>query len=434
MSKKILLASLFLTALVGFLFVRPVLGSETTGSIVVGIESGANGIVRAVPTITPATGEYHSNQTVTISSSGATAVCYTTGTSPSTPACNTPTACTTGTKYSSTFTVASTQTVKAVSCYGDNSSSSASSNTYTMTCTISSVSNGSVSAYPDCTITCSSGYTKSGNSCVADTPSGGGGGGGGGGTDSAPPVISQIVLTVSDNYVTVSWKTDEGSLSWVVYGTSTAYGSEVKTGSFVTTHAVTLPNLTSETTFYYQIKSKDFIGNTGSYTAKTVTTLTTGSAPQQQAVTTTPSTPTTPSTTKPLSQMTIAELKAKIAEILALIYALQAKLAQLQGTAPSNIAGCTISTFARSLRQGDTNEDVKCLQIILNSDLATQIASSGTGSPGKETNYFGALTKAAVIRFQEKYASEILTPSGLTAGTGMVGNATREKLNRILGQ
>lgn len=48
-------------------------------------------------------------------------------------------------------------------------------------CSVSSVSNGTVSAYPACAISCNSGYSLSGTSCVAPAASGGGGGGGGGG-------------------------------------------------------------------------------------------------------------------------------------------------------------------------------------------------------------------------------------------------------------
>lgn len=46
---------------------------------------------------------------------------------------------------------------------------------------------------------------------------------------------------------------------------------------------------------------------------------------------------------------------------------------------------------------------------------------------------FLALTRSAVIRFQEKYADEILAEHSLTAGTGYVGRTTRAKINQLLG-
>ena len=48
-------------------------------------------------------------------------------------------------------------------------------------------------------------------------------------------------------------------------------------------------------------------------------------------------------------------------------------------------------------------------------------------------NFFTA-TLQPVIRFQEKYASEVLIPYGLTQGTGFVGAITRAKINTMLGR
>lgn len=89
------------------------------------------------------------------------------------------------------------------------------------------------------------------------------------------------------------------------------------------------------------------------------------------------------------------------------------------------------NTFTENLSLGSRSAQVIALQKILNEDQDTRIASSGPGSLGYETAYFGSLTRAAVVRFQVKYASEVLTPVGLTRGNGFVGSYTRAKLNAL---
>ncbi len=76
----------------------------------------------------------------------------------------------------------------------------------------------------------------------------------------------------------------------------------------------------------------------------------------------------------------------------------------------------------RQLREGVTGEDVELLQEILATD-------SDVYPEGLVTGNFLSLTMTAVIRFQEKYSSEILNPLNLEQGTGYFGKLSRQKAN-----
>ncbi len=82
------------------------------------------------------------------------------------------------------------------------------------------------------------------------------------------------------------------------------------------------------------------------------------------------------------------------------------------------------SLFTLDLKSGSQGGEVRELQACLAKDF--QIYPEG-----QITGYFGQKTKGAVIRFQEKYAEDILDPWGFTAGTGIVSKTTRAKLNEI---
>jgi D-alanyl-D-alanine endopeptidase (penicillin-binding protein 7) len=91
-------------------------------------------------------------------------------------------------------------------------------------------------------------------------------------------------------------------------------------------------------------------------------------------------------------------------------------------------ASSTPVTFTRTLAVGDKGPDVLALQKYLNTHGAV-ITTSGAGSPGKETNLFGAMTKAALAKFQAAHATEILSPQGRIAATGAFDVGTRAYFN-----
>ena len=119
----------------------------------------------------------------------------------------------------------------------------------------------------------------------------------------------------------------------------------------------------------------------------------------------------------------VEQLQKQLNELLQKIAQVKALLEKLSNQAALKIT-CQTS-FDRSMALGDKGGNVKCLQTFL----------AGQGSDiypaGLVSGFYGSLTQQAVVRFQAKYASEILTPLGLTAPTGRVGLATLAKIKSL---
>lgn len=142
---------------------------------------------------------------------------------------------------------------------------------------------------------------------------------------------------------------------------------------------------------------------------------------------TVPSTPTTPTTpaaaTTPAVSNNTSALVAQLQSLIATLKSfggtvspsLEATLASLTSTTPASPGA-----FMRNLSVGMTGDDVKALQIYLNTHGYT-ITSSGPGSSGQETNRFGGLTRAALAKFQKG--------KGISPAAGYFGPKTRAAMN-----
>ena len=118
---------------------------------------------------------------------------------------------------------------------------------------------------------------------------------------------------------------------------------------------------------------------------------------------------------------------ALIQQLLNQIASLTKQLADLQTLADQKGTSARSCVLTENMTVGMRDGQIACLQQFLKSQGVDVYPE------GLVTGYFGSLTTQAVVRFQEKYKSEILTPLGLSYGTGYVGSATRVKINQLMG-
>ena len=101
--------------------------------------------------------------------------------------------------------------------------------------------------------------------------------------DTTAPVISSVSSSsITSTGATIVWTTDENSDSTVGFSLNTSFDREQGSTTATTSHSIALVNLAPETTYYYQIKSRDGGGNLGtdnnSGAGYTFTTLAGGDA------------------------------------------------------------------------------------------------------------------------------------------------------------
>ncbi len=204
------------------------------------------------------------------------------------------------------------------------------------------------------------------------SPGGGGSSGGGsssGGTGLPSFTQSVTITTSTQTSAKIAVVTSLPATTTLDYGRTAQYGVALASTLPLTTTYFNLPNLIPNATYYLKaISTAD-----GQTISKTLSFI-----PGQEA-TAVPETPTSTTSLPP---------------------------------------------FVRNLTVGSTGSDDLELQQLLN-QWGYTITSSGPGSPGNETTYFGSLTAKAVQKFQ---AANDISPV-----SGYVGPLTRAKLNSLIG-
>lgn len=327
--------------------------SEVTGTLSTGLgNNSVSGIVVAAPVATPGTGSYTSTQTVALTSVGSLSIHYTTDGS-------TPT-CTTGNTYGSAITVASSQTISAISCYANSATSSISSNVYTIT--------------------------------IVTSGGGGGGGGGGSSYDTTPPTNTSISLnagatTTSSLTVNVTLGATEAS-QMIISNDAGFAGASWETYSTVKSWVLTSGD--GIKTVY--AKFRDFTGNMSTAISDTIVLSGSGTVFVASNI------PTEGCSNGNLYNTSTGALCINNSYPQGCSggnkYNTSTGALCINNTAPlGQVLGATIALFNRDLRVGSRGNDVKELQ---------KIFIAGGFLNVEATGYFGTLTAKALTKWQIK--------------------------------
>ncbi len=233
-------------------------------------------------------------------------------------------------------------------------------------------------------------------------------------TDTTAYCSRPVLTTSSASSIRTGTATLNGNTTNKGYDLSTLRGFEYSTspsmetiiatttdsGSFDTgTFTKNLTDLTLDTTYYYRAYST----NTAGTTLGNIESFRTQSAPRSSGGST------AQSRVNNLLAMGNTTLANQIAQQYNIVIPNQA-VAPVTNKTP---------TFSRYLQLGQTGNDVKQLQIFLNSKGYT-VSPAGPGSKGNETTMFGSLTKKALMKYQK---------DNKISATGYFGPITRKFVN-----
>ena len=272
------------------------------------------------------------------------------------------------------------------SCTSATTSATSGSNTITFT----ALTDGT---YSDCTITVTDTATNASSTLsVADFT-----------IDTTIPTISSIASNSSTTENTITWTTNENSSSQLSYGLTTSYGTtttESDTSTRVTSHSVSISNLTCATTYHFRVISKDSLENTS---ANNDNAFTTSSCPSS----------------------IISSGSSAVSRAQNLINMGKIDIINRQNLNNENqnksINNLNLK-FTKTVKPGVKHNEVKKLQEFLNNN-GFELAKDGPGSKGQETVMFGQLSKNALAKFQ---ASKGLKPDGV------FGPLTRKTVNDMM--
>lgn len=248
--------------------------------------------------------------------------------------------------------------------------------------------------------------------------------------DAIAPVISDITASEDTDESNITWETNEEASTQVEWGLTSSYGNitdEEDTDPRVEEHHVEITGLSTCTTYHYRVISTDAFENTATSSDQSFTTVgcasSGGGGSSRRSNGTRSKTKTATSTSSSLIASSPVSSSILPSNSSAPLSSSGSGGAFASTTIPVPIqtgsSGGSSRRFTRYLNVGVVGDDVKSLQQYLNEKNFT-IASAGPGAPGNETNFFGGLTKNALIRFQASV--------GLPA-TGYFGPMTQGVVN-----